>query len=122
LDSFYAIKKGAEIMVIIPQASVYAAYNELGNCCLQCEKCSELCLLKRARGYLLNFTRNGRQIDQGTTNEQFVSDNKPFDKLKLTKALETVEKCCQHCGDNHKDTCFVNNARKALQTLLGGSL
>lgn len=106
-------------MVVIPQVSVHAAYNEVGNCCLRCDSCSDLCLLKRARGYLLNFTRNGRQIDQGAINEQFLPDCKPFDKVKLKIALEAVEKCCQHCGDNHKEPCFINNSRKAMQTLIG---
>lgn len=107
-------------MVSIPQSAVYAAYNEVGNCCIQCETCSEACLVKRARGYLLSFTRNGRQIDQGSLKEQFSKfDIKPYDKKKLEKALDAVERCCQHCGDNHLDPCFVNNSRKALQGLIG---
>ncbi len=109
-------------MAVIPQASVYAAFQEVSNCCLHCEKCSEDCLIKKSRRYLLNFTTNGRQIDRGALNEQFIPDTKPFDKVKLRKALEAVEKCCQQCGDNHLEPCFVNNARKALQVLLYGKI
>lgn len=109
-------------MAVIPQAVVYTAYQEVSNCCLQCEKCSDDCHIKKARRYLLNFTKNGRQIDRGALNEQFIPDTKPFDRVKLKHALDAVEKCCQHCGENHLDPCFVNNARKALQILIHGKI
>jgi len=71
-------------------------------------------LIDAAANILLDFVKNQRQVNSDHLITTLPEDDGQYDKKKLDKALNSVDKLCGKCDESHDDACFVNQTRRML--------
>jgi hypothetical protein len=71
-------------------------------------------LAKMAADILLEFVKSQRQACAGEPPAALPQDAGGYEEDKLDAALKSVDSLCGKCEESHIDSCFVNQARRAL--------
>ena len=71
-------------------------------------------LAQMAADILLDFVKNQRQICAGKPPETLPPDGRDYEEGRLDGALVAVDSLCGKCEESHDNSCFVNQARRAL--------
>ncbi|MGK5092716.1 ATP-binding protein [Deltaproteobacteria bacterium TL4] len=77
-------------------------------------KGNEHTLANLAANILMDFVKNHRQVNSENVIEQLPEDSSQYEMPELDKALKAVGGLCGQCEESHNDSCFVNQARRAL--------